>query len=228
MTNGCPACIRRPRSGRSAVCWAIWRIWATTRCGEALRRPTSAPPHHRLRIFVTAWPRDPKSAREPSNARLRRLAQLPPMRPRGRAWGVWDADRDVWTTGEPDLFGDVDVFMDAWPKSGVMAAGRVYTVPESWLKVPEPAAGSVLATPKASDGAKGGPGQAYGTGDAPLPAQAAGIPADGFLYTPKQSDGVFAAPATSGHLRGQEHVPVHAGASHGPAGPYGSGEGQGA
>ena len=94
--------------------------------------------------------------------------------------------------------GDVDVFMDAWPKSGVMAAGRVYTVPESWLKVPEPAAGSVLATPKASDGAKGGPGQAYGTGDAPLPAQAAGIPADGFLYTPKQSDGVFAAPATSG------------------------------
>ena len=71
-------------------------------------------------------------------------------------------------------------------------------MPESWLKVPEPAAGSVLATPKASDGAKGGPGQAYGTGDAPLPAQAAGIPADGFLYTPKQSDGVFAAPATSG------------------------------
>ena len=83
----------------------------------------------------------------------------------------------MWTTGEPDLFGDVDVFMDAWPKSGVMAAGRVYTVPESWLKVPEPAACLVLATPKASDGVKGGPGQAYGNGDAPLPAQAAGIPA---------------------------------------------------
>lgn len=144
---------------------AVWR---------GLEAADIGAPHHRLRIFVTAWPRDPKSAREPSNARLRRLAQLPPMRPRGRAWGVWDADRDVWTTGEPDLFGDVDVFMDAWPKSGVMAAGRVYTVPESWLKVPEPAAGSVLATPKASDGAKGGPGQAYGTGDAPLPAQAAG------------------------------------------------------
>ena len=136
MTNGCPACIRRPRSGRSAVCWAIWRIWATTRCGEALRRPTSAPPTTGCASSSTAWPRDPKSAREPSNARLRRLAQLPPMRPRGRAWGVWDADRDVWTTGEPDLFGDVDVFMDAWPKSGVMAAGRVYTVPESWLKCP--------------------------------------------------------------------------------------------
>lgn len=141
---------------------AVWR---------GLEAADIGAPHHRLRIFVTAWPRDPKSAREPSNARLRRLAQLPPMRPRGRAWGVWDADRDVWTTGEPDLFGDVDVFMDAWPKSGVMAAGRVYTVPESWLKVPEPAAGSVLATPKASDGAKGGPGQAYGNGDAPLPAQ---------------------------------------------------------
>lgn len=211
---------------------AVWR---------GLEAADIGAPHHRLRIFVTAWPRDPKSAREPSNARLRRLAQLPPMRPKGRAWAVWDADRDVWTTGEPDLFGDVDVYMDAWPKSGVMAAGRVYMVPESWLKVPVPAAGSALATPKATDGAKGGPNQSYGNGDAPLPAQAAmlptikagdaghtgssqrfgagnpslaasvagigvlptpnvsdAVPADGFLYTPKQSDGVFAAPATSG------------------------------
>lgn len=211
---------------------AVWR---------GLEAADIGAPHHRLRIFVTAWPRDPSTAREPSNARLRRLAQLPPMRPKGRAWAVWDADRDVWTTGEPDLFGDVDVYMDAWPKSGVMAAGRVYMVPGSWLTVPVPAAGSALATPKATDGAKGGPNQSYGNGDAPLPAQAAmlptikagdaghtgpnqrfgagnpslaasvagigvlptpnvsdAVPADGFLYTPKQSDGVFAAPATSG------------------------------
>ena len=211
---------------------AVWR---------GLEAADIGAPHHRLRIFVTAWPRDPSTAREPSNARLRRLAQLPPMRPKGRAWAVWDADRDVWTTGEPDLFGDVDVYMDAWPKSGVMAAGRVYMVPDSWLTVPVPAAGSALATPKATDGAKGGPNQSYGNGDAPLPAQAAmlptikagdaghtgpnqrfgagnpslaasvagigvlptpnvsdAVPADGFLYTPKQSDGVFAAPATSG------------------------------
>lgn len=147
---------------------------------------------------MTAFPRDPNTARMPVNARLERLAQLPPMSPKGRPWAVWDGGRDVWTTGEPDLFGDVDVYMDAWPKSGVMAAGRAYTVPDSWLRVPEPVPGSALATPKASDGVKGGPGQAYGNGDAPLPAQAAGIPADGFLYTPKQSDGVFAAPATSG------------------------------
>ena len=190
---------------------------------------------------MTAWPRDPSAAREPSNARLRRLAQLPPMRPKGRAWAEWDAERDVWTTGEPDLFGDVDVFMDAWPKSGVMAAGKVFSVPDSWLGIPEPTAGSALATPKATDGAKGGPNQSYGNGDAPLPAQAAmlptikagdaghtgpnqrfgagnpslaasvagigvlpipnvsdAVPADGFLYTPKRSDGVFAAPATSG------------------------------
>lgn len=211
---------------------AVWR---------GLEAADIGAPHHRLRIFVTAWPRDPSTAREPSNARLRRLAQLPPMRPKGRAWAVWDADRDVWTTGEPDLFGDVDVYMDAWPKSGVMAAGRVYMVPGSWLTVPVPAAGSALATPKATDGAKGGPNQSYGNGDAPLPAQAAmlptikagdaghtgpnqrfgagnpslaasvagigvlptpnvsdAVPADGFLYTPKASDGVFAAPATSG------------------------------
>lgn len=211
---------------------AVWR---------GLEAADIGAPHHRLRIFVTAWPRDPSTAREPSNARLKRLAQLPPMRPKGRAWAVWDADRDVWTTGEPDLFGQVDVYMDAWPKSGVMAAGRVYMVPGSWLTVPVPAAGSALATPKATDGAKGGPNQSYGNGDAPLPAQAAmlptikagdaghtgpnqrfgagnpslaasvagigvlptpnvsdAVPADGFLYTPKRSDGVFAAPATSG------------------------------
>lgn len=168
---------------------AVWR---------GLEAADIGAPHHRLRIFVTAWPRDPSTAREPSNARLRRLAQLPPMRPKGRAWAVWDADRDVWTTGEPDLFGDVDVYMDAWPKSGVMAAGRAYTVPDSWLRVPEPVAGSALATPKRSDGVKGGPNQSYGAGGEPLPAQAMGIPADGFLYTPKASDGVFAAPATSG------------------------------
>lgn len=146
---------------------AVWR---------GLEAADIGAPHHRLRIFVIAWPRDPSAAREPSNARLRRLAQLPPMRPKGRAWAVWDADRDVWTTGEPDLFGDVDVYMDAWPKSGVMAAGKVFSVPDSWLGIPEPTAGSVLATPKATDGAKGGPNQSYGNGDAPLPAQAAMLP----------------------------------------------------
>lgn len=122
---------------------AVWR---------GLEAADIGAPHHRLRIFVTAWPRDPNTARTPVNARLKRLAGLPPMNPRGRAWAVWDGDRDVWTTGEADLFGHVDVYMDAWPKSGVMAAGRVYMVPGSWLRVPEPAAGSVLATPKASDG----------------------------------------------------------------------------
>lgn len=122
---------------------AVWR---------GLEAADVGAPHHRLRIFVTAWPRDPNTARTPVNARLKRLAGLPPMNPRGRAWAVWDGDGDVWTTGEADLFGHVDVYMDVWPKSGVMAAGRVYMVPGSWLKVPEPAAGSVLATPKASDG----------------------------------------------------------------------------
>lgn len=122
---------------------AVWR---------GLEAADVGAPHHRLRIFVTAWPRDPNTARTPVNARLKRLTGLPPMNPRGRAWAVWDGDGDVWTTGEADLFGHVDVYMDAWPKSGVMAAGRAYMVPGSWLKVPEPAAGSVLATPKASDG----------------------------------------------------------------------------
>lgn len=43
MAGDWTACIRRPRSARSAVCWAIWRTWVMTRCGEVLRPPTSGP-----------------------------------------------------------------------------------------------------------------------------------------------------------------------------------------
>lgn len=88
-------------------------------------------PHRRLRIFVAAWPHDPKTARTPANPRLARLAQLPPMRPGGMPWAVWDAGRDVWTEPAADLFGERAVFMDAWPRSGVMAAGAVYPAPTS-------------------------------------------------------------------------------------------------
>lgn len=198
---------------------AVWR---------GLEAADIGAPHHRLRIFVTAWPRDPKSAREPSNARLRRLAQLPPMRPRGRAWGVWDADRDVWTTGEPDLFGDVDVFMDAWPKSGVMAAGRVYTVPR--IVAEGPGAGGL---PRFGDAEgvgwrEGRPGPGVRERGCAVARAGCGDPG---RRVPVHAEAVGRGVRRPGHVGppvGQEHVPVHAGASHGPAGPYGPGEGQGA
>ncbi|KAA8826928.1 DNA cytosine methyltransferase [Bifidobacterium myosotis] len=106
-------------------------------------------PHRRLRIFVAAWPHDPGTARTSANPRLARLAQLPPMRPDGLPWAVWDAGRDVWTEPADDLFGERGVFMDAWPRSGVMAAGAVYRAPTSAGVGGGPA---LRATPNTMDG----------------------------------------------------------------------------
>lgn len=89
-------------------------------------------PHHRLRLFVTAWPRDPASTRTPVNPRLRRLAGLPPIRPATPAWAWWDAGRDNWTTGQASLLDpDGDLYADAWPRTGVMAAGRVHPLADT-------------------------------------------------------------------------------------------------
>lgn len=133
-------------------------------------------PHHRLRIFVAAWPHVPE--RVSGNRRLARLDALGPMRePDGLPFAVWDGERDVWTTGQPDLFDDMPVFMDAWPKAGVMVSGRVWR-----LNADDRTVDGLFASPKASDGEKGGPNQAYGAGGGPLPAMVAALP------TPRTSD----------------------------------------
>jgi site-specific DNA-cytosine methylase len=149
-------------------------------------------PHHRARLFVTAWPRDPSSCRTPANPRLARLSHGA-VSHSGAPWAEWNSARDVWELGQDDLFGEASVFMDTWPKHGIMANGAVWRVPEAWLDVPAVPLGSALATPRASDGEKGGPNQRFGSGSASLNAQA-----NDLMYTPKASDGVLDSPATSG------------------------------
>lgn len=146
---------------------AVWR---------GLEAAAVGAPHHRLRIFVAAWPRVPERAAR--NRRLARLDALGPMRePDGLPFAVWDGRRDVWTTGRPDLFDDMPVFMDAWPKAGVLVLGRVWR-----LNADDRMVSGLLASPKASDGVKGGPNQSYGAGGGPLPAMVATLP------TPRTSD----------------------------------------
>lgn len=142
---------------------AIWRAQQAADIGA---------PHHRLRLFVTAWPHDPRSASRPVNRRLRMLDGLPPIRPRGAPWAIWDADRDLWILPQTDLFGEGTPFPGAWPKNGIMACGRVWHVPNGLL------ACNVLDTPL-----KG----------MPLPA-----PVTELLYTPKSSDALLDRPAASG------------------------------
>ena len=89
---------------------------AAWRCVEAAQ---AGAPHHRLRVFVTAWPRDD--------------ADTPPIRPQSVPFAMWDEDGDVWRAGGADLFDEPPVYADAWPRAGVMADGRVRLLPVSWL-----------------------------------------------------------------------------------------------
>lgn len=159
---------------------AVWR---------GLEAAAVGAPHHRLRVFVAAWPRE--TERVSGNRRLARLEAMGPMRePDGLPFAVWDGERDVWATGRPDLFGDTPVFMDAWPKAGVMVLGRVWR-----LDADDRTVSGLLASPKACDGEKGGPNQSYGAGGGPLPAMVASLP------TPRTSDANGAAAHGDGGMQ---------------------------
>lgn len=107
---------------------AVWR---------GLEAADVGAPHHRLRIFVVAWPRE-----------------TGPMDPPGEPWASWNRGRDVWETGVADLFGGADVFMDSWPRSGVMSDGSVFTLPAEWLRTVR--FDHSLPTPLSCDGGNGG------------------------------------------------------------------------
>lgn len=123
---------------------AVWRGMEAADVGA---------PHHRLRIFVVAWPRTGKP--ETDSSVLGKLNALGPLDPPGDPWAWFDPERDVWLTGGADLFGDEDVFMDAWPRSGAMADGAVYALPAEWLSMAR-LDGGMLPTPLNRDGGSGG------------------------------------------------------------------------
>ena len=158
----------------------VWRVLEAADVGA---------PHHRARVFVTGFRRD-------AFAR---------MRPSGDPWASYDADLDVWTTGQADLFGEPDVFDGVWPKSGVMVDGRAYRLPERMLALAS-RPGMLLATPKASDADHAGPNQRYGAGNSPLPAQLAGLDDVWVLPTPTASDGMAENMRSSRWTPGTRHA----------------------
>lgn len=148
---------------------AAWRLLEAADVGA---------PHHRARVFVTAWPHDAD-------------AFLP-----ADPYATFDPDMDVWLTDQPDLFGTATVFRDVWPKSGIMVSASVGPVPGGWLDA-IPSRGGLLPTPNTMDmlpphghleelrvSGRGG----YSN----LRDEIA------LLYTPKASDGVYGSPATAG------------------------------
>ena len=102
---------------------AAWRLLEAADVGA---------PHHRARVFVTAWPHDADA--------------FPPADP----YATFDPDMDVWLTDQPDLFGSATVFRDVWPKSGIMVSAAVSPVPGGWLDAASPR-GGLLSTPNTMD-----------------------------------------------------------------------------
>lgn len=119
---------------------AIWRTLKASDVGL---------PHRRLRLFVTAWPRTPKPSDSPI---IRALDALPPIRPAGDPWAMWDADRDCWTDGQPDLLGGGDVMDGPWPACGAMADGAAWRLNADSPSNPHP----LPPTPIGRDGGQGG------------------------------------------------------------------------
>lgn len=148
---------------------AAWRLLEAADVGA---------PHHRARVFVTAWPHDAD-------------AFLP-----ADPYATFDPDMDVWLTDQPDLFGTATVFRDVWPKSGIMVSASVGPVPGGWLDA-IPSRGGLLSTPNTMDML---PPHGH--------LEELRVPGRGgysnlrdeiaLLYTPKASDGVYGSPATAG------------------------------
>ena len=158
----------------------VWRVLEAADVGA---------PHHRARVFVTGFRRD-------AFAR---------MHPTGDPWASYDAGLDVWTTGQADLFGDVDVFDGVWPRSGVTVDGCAYRLPERMLALTS-RPGVLPATSKASDADHAGPNQRYGAGNSPLPAQIDALDDGWVLPTPTASDGMAENMRSSKWVPGTRHA----------------------
>lgn len=151
---------------------AVWRGMEAADVGA---------PHHRLRIFVVAWPHEGRLA------------------PDGEPWARFDPALDVWATGQADLLGEPDVFMGVWPRSGVMAGGAVYALPAEWLAstaLDHP----MLPTPLSRDGGHGGSmtPEAKRAGNHAVTLQDIAEKGVDVLYTPRAADGTFGRSARSG------------------------------
>lgn len=91
-------------------------------------------PHHRARLFITAFPHDPDR----------------PLHVRTHPYAIWDGNEDVWTTGKGTLFGGPDIHRDNWPVNGILHNGAAYPLNDAPASDGHVEA-RLLPTPKASD-----------------------------------------------------------------------------
>ncbi|OZG50842.1 DNA cytosine methyltransferase [Bombiscardovia coagulans] len=119
-------------------------IWLTVEAADV------GAPHHRARLFVCAWPRNTRNCK-PDNPLLQRLNEAPPIQPVTETKARWNTSRDCWETEQTDLFADVNVFEQSWPKQGILADNKIYQLSESFAYKHSVRQQELLYTPKASD-----------------------------------------------------------------------------
>ena len=70
---------------------------------------------------------------------------------------TWNPARDVWETGITDLFSEhSDAFLETWPSWGMTRDGVAFELPTSAHLMDDSASSSLLPTPEAYEGSRGG------------------------------------------------------------------------
>jgi hypothetical protein len=103
---------------------------------------------------------------------------------------TWNPARSVWETNQPALCGHSVPFSETWPTSGMTRGGVAYALPTSAPRTAGSASSSLLPTPKAYQGSRGG-------SQHPDKRRAGGAVGD-LLPTPRATDGTKGGPNQRG------------------------------
>jgi len=83
---------------------------------------------------------------------------------------TWNPQTQLWETDQADLFsGQQEPFSETWPTSGMTRSGALLPLPTLAHPTGESEC-SLLPSPRATDGTKGGPNQRGSSGDLMLPS----------------------------------------------------------
>ena len=83
----------------------------------------------------------------------------------------WNTTRQLWETDQADLFSEhSEPYSETFATSGMTRSGSLFPLPASVPRTNEIGSSSLLPTPRATDGTKGGPNQRGSSGDLMLPS----------------------------------------------------------
>lgn len=82
-----------------------------------------------------------------------------------RQFAFYDPDSSCWRMWPAISLWGSEPYSETWPKRGTTRNGSAYELPTSAPPMDVPESSSLLPTPLASDGEKGGPNQRGGSGD---------------------------------------------------------------